>query len=201
MKGIFLLDVDTQKDFILSSGRLAVAGAERMTARLRRVFEFARRSAVTVVSPVHAHQPGDWELKLFPPHCMIGTEGLKKVDDTLLRRPLVLENKPLTVSLAESARRHQQIIVERPEWDLFSNPVMADLLRLLPSHAIVFGVPTEHSIKSATLALKQRGVKAAVVSDLVLPLEPRSGEAAVQEMRREGVEFITLDTLMSIYSG
>jgi nicotinamidase-related amidase len=113
----------------------------------------------------------------------------------------VLENRPIDLNLVDSVRKYQQIIIQRQEWDIFSNPITERLLRALPSHAIVFGVPTEHSIKLAAIGLQQRGVKAAVLSDMVLPLEPRSVESANQEMRKAGVEFLALEMLFSIYSG
>ncbi len=198
MKTIFVLDLDTQRDFMLPTGALYVPGAERLSPKLRRLFEFVRKSGLTVISPVHAHAPDDWELKLFRRHCMSGTEGQRKLEETLLPRALVLENKSFETDLADSLRRHQQIIVERPEWDIFSSSNMERLLPLLPSRAIVFGVPTEHSVKPAALILKQRRVKVAVLSDLIMPLEPKSGEAALQDMRSAGVDFINLEMLLGI---
>jgi nicotinamidase-related amidase len=200
MKTVFFLDLDTQKDFMLPTGALPVSGAERLAPKLRRLFDFARKTSITIVSSVHAHSPSDAELMTWPPHCLVGSDGQRKLDDTLLHRHLVLENRPIDLNLVDSVRKYQQIIIQRQGWDLFSNPVTERLLRVLPSHAIVFGVPTEHSIKLAAIGLQQRGVKAAVLSDMVLPLEPRKAEAAGQEMREASVEFLALEMLFSIYS-
>lgn len=200
MKTIFLLDLDTQKDFMLPGGALPVPGAARLVPKLRRLFDFARKTGITVLSAVHAHAPGNAECGHFAAHCLVGTDGRRKLEDTELRRFLVLENKPVDRNLVEVVRRYQQIVIERQDWDLFSNPVAERLLRVLPAHAIVFGVPAEHSVRLAALGLRQRGVKAAVLSDVVLPLEGSSAGPAEQEMRRAGVEFLTLEMLFDIYS-
>ncbi len=200
MNKIFLLDLDTQKDFILPAGALPVPGAARLVPKLRRLFDFARKSGVTVISAVHAHTPGDLEPAPCPPHCLVGTDGRRKLDDTVLHRFQVFENKPVDRNLLEVVRRYQQIVVERQDWDLFANPIVERLLRVLPPYAILFGVPQELSVKAAAVGLQRRGVRAAVLSDLVLPLEGSRAEAAEREMRGAGVEFLTLETLFDVYS-
>jgi nicotinamidase/pyrazinamidase len=199
MKSVFFLDVDTQRDFILPGGALYVPAAERVIPKFRRLFEFARRNEITVLSSTDAHTPDDPEFKEFPPHCVQGTEGQRKIDDTLLPRPLVLENKPIDRNLLEVVRRYQQIILQKQTLDVFDNPVTERLMRVLPSHAIVFGVTTEYCVRKAALGLRRLGIKTAVVSDAVRALAPQSGEEAIEEMRKAGCEFVTVETLMGVY--
>jgi nicotinamidase/pyrazinamidase len=196
MKNIFFLDVDTQRDFMLSAGALYVPGAERIIPKLRRLFDFARKNDISILSSVDAHVADDLEFKQFPPHCVQGTEGQRKIDETLFPRPLILQNKPIDRNLQEIVRKHQQIIVEKQSLDLFSNPVAERLLRVLPPHAIVFGVATEYCIKFACLGMRRLGVRTALVSDAVRALAPKTEKEALDEMRRAGVELITLDTLL-----
>jgi nicotinamidase-related amidase len=199
MKTIFFLDLDTQKDFLLSKGALPVAGGERLIPKLRRLFDFARKNAITVVSPVLARTAAEGASQSLPPHCVIGTDGQRKLDDTLLHRPLTLENRPMDINVLDSVRKHQQIIVPRSQWDPFGNPMLARLLRALPGHAFAFGVPAEHSVRLAVIGLRERGVKAAVLSDVVVPLDHSSWDAAAREMRTSGTELITLETLINVY--
>lgn len=196
MKNIFFLDVDTQRDFMLPSGTLYVPGAERMIPKLRRLFDFARKNEITVLSSVDAHTVDDPEFQQFPPHCIQGTEGQRKLDETLFPRPLILPNKPVDRNLMEAVRKHQQIIIEKQKLDVFSNPVMERLLRALPPRAIVFGVTTEYCVKDACLGLRRAGVQTAVVSDVVRALAAKTEKEAVEQMRKAGVEFITLETLV-----
>jgi nicotinamidase/pyrazinamidase len=200
MNNIFLLDVDTQRDFMLPGGGLYVPGAERIIPKLRRLFDFARKNSISVLSSADAHAPDDPEFQGFHPHCVVGTEGQRKLDDTLLMRPLVIENRPFDRNVIETLRRNQQIIIQKQTLNLFDNPVTERLLRVLPPHAFVFGVTTEYCVKLAALGLRKAGVKTVVLTDAVCALAPKTGELAIEEMRKAGVDFSTTDTLMSVLS-
>jgi nicotinamidase/pyrazinamidase len=183
VKNIFFLDVDTQHDFMMPSGALYVPGAERLRPKLRRIFEFARANNVTILSSADAHSENDPEFEL---------------DETLLARPAILENKPIDRNLIELVKKYQQIIVEKQSLDMFDNPVSERLIRALPQRAVVFGVTTEYCVKYAALGLRKLGVKAALVSDVISALKPSSGKDALEEMRKAGVELISSETLMGI---
>src|SRR5512143_1084460 len=123
MKSIFLMDVDTQRDFVLPSGGWHVPGAERMIPKLRRLFDFARRNGVSIISTVEAYPVEGAEFGSSPAHCVLGTEGQRKIDDTLLPRPMILENRPFDRNLADTVRKYQQIIIQKQRFDPFNNPV------------------------------------------------------------------------------
>jgi nicotinamidase/pyrazinamidase len=196
MKNIFFLDVDTQRDFMLPSGALYVQGAERIIPKLRRLFDFARKNEITILSSVDAHASNDPEFQQFPPHCVQGSEGQRKLEETLLPHPLIFQNKPIDRNLVDAVRKHQQIIVEKQTLDLFSNPVAERLLRVLPPRAIVFGVATEYCVKLECLGLRRLGVHTAVVSDAIRAFAPKTEREALEEMREAGIEFITIETLL-----
>jgi nicotinamidase-related amidase len=198
MKAIFFLDIDTQRDLILTSGSLYVPGAERLMPKLRRIFDFARKHDIFVLSSADAHEQDDVEFQTLPPHCLQKTEGQRRIDETLLPRPFVFENKPVDRNLIEIIQKNRQVIIQKQSFDIFSNPVTEKLLRALPPHAIVFGVPLEHSVRIACLGLLGMGIKTAVISDAVRPLSPRHGDKALEDMRQAGVEFIALDALLAI---
>ena len=200
MKNIFFLDIDTQRDFMLSSGALYVPGAERIISKLRRLFDFARKNGISVLSSVDAHVADDPEFQQFAPHCVRGTEGQRKIDETLLPRPLILQNKPIDRNLLDAVRKHQQIIVEKQTLSLFDNPISERLLRILPPRAIVFGVTTEYCVKEACIGMRRFGVQTALVTDAIRALAPGTEKEALEEMRRAGVECITLETLLNASS-
>jgi nicotinamidase/pyrazinamidase len=178
MKNIFFVDVDTQRDFML-----------------RRLFDFAKKNEISILSTMDAHTPDDPEFKQFPPHCVQGTEGQRKIDETLLARPLTFSTRPVDRNLIEVVRRHQQIIVEKQTLDPLSNPMVPRLLRVLPQHAIVFGVATEYCVKLACLGIRKAGVPVALVTDASRGLTPKTEKEAMEAMRGAGVEFITSETL------
>jgi nicotinamidase/pyrazinamidase len=196
MKNIFFLDVDTQRDFMLSSGALYVRGAEKIIPKLRRLFDFARKNEISILSSMDAHIEADPEFQQFPPHCIQGTEGQRKIDETALPRPLIFQNKAVDRNLLEAVRKHPQIILEKQSLDLFSNPMTELLLRALPPRAIVFGVATEHCVRLACLGLRRQKIQTVLITDAIRAIAPKSEKEALEEMRNAGVEFITLETLM-----
>ena len=200
MRSLFIMDVDTQRDFMHPGGALYVPGAERMIPKLRRLFEFARRNGITVVSTADAHAPDDPEFAEFPPHCVVGTEGQRKLGETLLPRPAIIENRAVDRNILDLVERHQQIIVQKNAIDVFVNPTLDRVVRALPQRALVFGVTTEYCIRHAALGLRRRGVKTVVVTDAICALAPDSGEGALREMTEAGIEFVTTDTLLALPS-
>jgi len=131
MQHIFFLDVDTQRDFMLPSGALYVPAAERIIPKLRRLFEFAKKNDVFVLSTTDAHVHGDPEFDQFPPHCIQGSAGQRKIDETLLSRPLQIENAPVDRNLVEAVKKHCQIILQKQTLNVFDNPMTERLLRVL----------------------------------------------------------------------
>jgi nicotinamidase-related amidase len=201
MKGFFLLDVDTQRDLMLRDGKLSVPGAARLIAKMRRLFDFAKANGVTVISTVISSVDDSPLLRDKPAACVRGTDGQRKIDDTLSLHPLVLENKPIDRSFADLVKKHLQIIVEKPGFDIFANPAFEKLLRVLPQRAIIFGVPLEQSVQIAAIGLRSLGCKAVIIQDAVLPLEVQRASRAEAEMRRAGIEFIALETLLGSIAG
>jgi nicotinamidase/pyrazinamidase len=197
MKSFFFMDIDTQRDFMLPGGALYVPGAERIIPRLRRLFDFARRHGITIVSSADAHIPDDPEFRQFPPHCIQGTEGQKKIDETLLPRPVAIENRLVDRNVFELIQKYQQVILQKQALDVFTNPMTERLIRALPQRAVVFGVTTEYCVKQACAGLRRLGVKTVLVTDAICALAPDSGKDALAEMERAGVEFITAETLLT----
>ncbi len=185
---------------MLPSGALYVPGAERIISKLRRLFDFARKHGISILSSADAHAADDPEFNHFPPHCVQGTDGQRKIDETLLPRPLVLPNKPIDRNLLDAVRKNQQIIVEKQTLSLFDNPVTERLLRVLPPHAIVFGVTTEYCVKQACLGTRRLGIPTALVTDAVRALNHKAEKEALDELRRAGVEFTTVDALLDAAS-
>ena len=198
MKNLFFFDIDTQKDFMLKTGALYVPGAERIIAGLRRLFDFADKNEISVISTMDTHAADDPEFAEFPPHCIRKTDGWRKLDDTLFPRPLVFSNEPVDRNLADCVRKSRQIIVEKNTFDVFSNPVMERLTRALPPRAIVFGVATEYCVKKAVLGLRRLGVQTVVVSDVVRAIAPKTEKEAIDEMTAAGASFIPLANIFDI---
>ena len=86
-------DVDTQIDFLSPQGKLYVPGAEKIIPNLRRLTKYAADHTIPIVSSTDAHVQNDPEFSQYPPHCLVGTEGQKKVEETLLAEHLIVPNR------------------------------------------------------------------------------------------------------------
>ena len=191
------VDVDTQADFMLPGGNLYVPGAEQIIPNLVRLLEFARVHGITVVSSADAHSATDEEFRQFPPHCVKGTPGQKKLPETLLERWTVLPNEKQSPPAQDEIFPCRQWILEKQKFDLFTNVHAASLLeKLMAGQYVVFGVATEYCVRAAALGLLERGRPVAVVEDAIREIEAGTGRAALQEMQNAGARLLqTQDVL------
>ncbi len=191
------VDVDTQADFMLPGGNLYVPGAEQIIPNLVRLLEFARVHGVTVVSSTDAHSASDEEFRQFPPHCVKGTPGQKKLPETLLERWMVLPNEKQSLPAQDETFHCRQWILEKQKFDLFTNVHAASLFqKLMAAQYVVFGVATEYCVRAAVLGLLERGRPVAVVEDAIREIEAGTGRAALQEMQNAGARLLqTQDVL------
>ncbi len=199
MKTVFW-DVDTQFDFMRPEGKLYVPGAEGLVARLGALTRYARRQGIVRVASVCDHVMSDKEissnpdfLTTFPPHCLRGTRGQRKIAVTSMRRPAVIPNRPLrreTVKRRVAARR--EILVEKNLFDVFTNPNIPALLEALdPDRIVVYGVATDVCDAFAIEGFLSRGdLDVAFVDDAAKPIHRDRGEKLVNEWRRRGVEMV-----------
>jgi nicotinamidase-related amidase len=81
-----VLVIDMANDFVYPTGVIADAGgaeyqqrAQAIIPPLGRLLEAAREAGVLVIYTTDAHQPGDTELKKWPPHAMKGTRQAEVV--------------------------------------------------------------------------------------------------------------------------
>lgn len=184
-------DVDTQVDFLLPGGRLYVPGGENIVPNLARLTAWARDHSVPVISSACAHHAGDAEFELYGEHCLVGTPGQQKIPETLLPLRLVMPDRP--VAVPDDLGRFQQIIVEKDELDVFTNPnteaVLAGYGEKL--EIVLYGVVTEICVAHAARGLLARGHHVRLVSDAVRPLEGRKADAFVDEIRAQGADVVT----------
>ena len=139
-------DVDTQADFMLSSGKLYVPGSEEIIPVLERLTAHAHGHGIRIIASADDHVAGHRELsarpdwrETFPEHCMHGTPGQQKIAATALRDPLVIEPAPEEpLALAARVRAHGGDILFHKHWfDVFSNPNVLPVVDALAPRAIV----------------------------------------------------------------
>ncbi|HUA63818.1 MAG TPA: cysteine hydrolase family protein [Verrucomicrobiae bacterium] len=179
-------DIDTQFDFLLPSGALSVPGAERIIGTVSRLNRFAAANGIPLVSTMDAHAENDPEFRSWPPHCVAGTLGQHKPDETLLERRVVIPNRDDAFDIAGA----QQIVVEKQSVDVFQTRTIPRLLALL--HAgrfVVYGVVTEVCVLHAVRGLLKTGKPVTVVTDAIQSLSIDGSQRALAEIEADGGNF------------
>jgi nicotinamidase/pyrazinamidase len=197
VSGIVLWDVDTQVDFMLPEGKLYVPGAEQTASAMRRLVEAGRAAGIAHVASADDHELTDDEISdepdfsaTYPPHCLRGTRGARKVPETEQEDPV-----PITLELLpERYLRGREFLVLKKHFDVFTNPNTDRLLAALdPEEAILFGVATDVCDDAAIRGLLERGRRVRFVEDAARGLDERRTAACTAAWREGGVEFTTTD--------
>ena len=76
-----LVDIDTQKDFLLAGGKACIGNHRRVLAHIRRVMAWARYSNVPIISTAEVHPNHNSKSEVS--YCLDSTDGQKKIRYTL----------------------------------------------------------------------------------------------------------------------
>jgi nicotinamidase/pyrazinamidase len=201
MSGTVLWDVDTQVDFMLPDGKLYVPGAEETAAAMGRLVTAARAAGIPHVASADDHELSDPEISdapdyrtTYPPHCLRGTRGARKVAETEQEDPVPLGLEPLADRWLEG----REFLLLKKHFDVFTNPNTDRLLeRLDPDDVIVFGVATDVCDDATIRALLDRRRRVRFVEDAARGLEESRVAACTAAWRERGVEFTTADAIVA----
>jgi nicotinamidase/pyrazinamidase len=189
MKKAFF-DIDTQIDFIFPAGALYAPGAEKVIDPVTRLNRFAAENGIPLISSMCAHPEDAEEFKVWPPHCVVGTFGQQKPAATLLEKRVVIPNATAELNVAGA----QQIIVEKNDLDLFSNPNIGALLeRIGADEFYVYGVFTEYCVNCAASGLARRRGKVFLVSDAIAAVDDTKGRETTARLLGAGAELVSLE--------
>jgi nicotinamidase/pyrazinamidase len=199
---LILWEVDNQRDFMLPGGKLYVPGAEKLIPNISRLVNTARENRAFLISSRDQHSPQDPEFKIFPPHCIKGTEGARLIPEALAQNVLAVPNES-AFRLPADLTRYQQVLVEKQSLDVFDNPHTAEIVNSLSPDAefFVFGVVTEYCVQFVAKALLDRGRLVSIVTDAIEHLNPAAGSKAVTELTAAGARLTTTEAALArLYS-
>jgi nicotinamidase/pyrazinamidase len=176
-------DVDTQNDFMNKDGALYVPNAELIKPNLKLLTDFARKNKILIIGSLDKHfgieeyREREGELARwggpFPDHCMAGTFGQKKIQET-------------------NQESSQGFFFEKQSYDVFTNPLISKFLKESKiAEAVVYGVATDYCVKAAVLGMQQRGIQCYVIEDAIKGVFPESTKSALEEMIKAGAKFVT----------
>ena len=88
---------------------------------------------------------------------------------------------------------HAQIVIEKQELDVFSNPHTNEIVERLGAEAryVVFGVVTEYCVHFASKGLLDRRRKVFVVEDAIETVKAEEGARALSELDAMGARLVT----------
>ncbi|MDX6406967.1 MAG: nicotinamidase/pyrazinamidase [Gaiellaceae bacterium] len=197
-----LWDVDTQVDFMLPHGKLHVRGAEETVPAMRRLVEAARAAGIVHVASADDHELTDAEIAAepdfrtsYPPHCLRGTRGARKIPETEQEDPV-----PLTLELLpDHYLEGREFLILKKHFDVFTNPNTQWLLeRLDPDRIVVFGVATDVCDDAAIRGFLERGIKVTFVEDAARGLDDDRVATCTASWREQGVEFTTSEGAIAL---
>src|SRR5438876_9367827 len=202
MARVIFWDVDTQYDFMHADGKLYVPDAERIIGNLKRLSHSApwhgiggtASAADHVTGPPEISDTPDWKTTC-PPHCLRGTPGQKKIPETALRDPLVIEPARTDPKLlAERVRAHRgDILFHKHRFDVFTNDNVTTVLDVLaPDDIVLYGVATDVCDKAAIEGLLERRphTRLFVVTDAVKGIDKDVSEQLLKDWGDEGVRLV-----------
>jgi nicotinamidase/pyrazinamidase len=202
-------DVDTQHDFMRAEGALYVPGSEEIIPLLGRLTRHAHQRGIRIIASADDHVPGhrelsaepDWK-ETFPDHCMRGTPGQRKIPETGLENPLVIEPEPRDpAAVAAQALTHRGDILFHKHWfDVFTNPnVLPVLDAVAPEEIVLYGVALDVCNRYAIegLLTHRAAISLTLVTDATRAIHADQAPALLEEWRRRGVRLAAGEEVLS----
>jgi nicotinamidase/pyrazinamidase len=191
-----LWDVDTQVDFVHADGKLAVPGATGALAAMAQLVEAARAAGIPHVASADDHELTDPEISespdyrtTYPPHCLRGTRGAEKVDETRQADPVPLG----LTDVPERWLTGREFLLLKKSFDVFTNPNAERLLELLdPGEIVLFGVATDVCNDAAIRGLIVRGRSVTFVEEASRGLDEARTATCTADWREQGVRFASV---------
>lgn len=176
-------DIDTQIDFMLPAGALYVPGAEKLLPRIAQLNHEAIGGGNRLISTTCAHDEDDAEFRDWPHHCVLGTVGQLKPAALLVGKTVTVPRQ--RAELPETIAG--QILLEKSELDLFTNPNTEALIQALnPSECLVYGVVTEFCVRHCAMGLLDRGYKVTLIGDAIQSLNPAVADTFLKAFATRG---------------
>jgi nicotinamidase-related amidase len=184
-----LVDINTQRDFLLADGTACIRNHRRVLSNVRRMMAWARNRNIQIISTCEVHSNNNGGNGAH--YCIDGTEGQKKIRYTLRSNRVSFAAENNTDLPADLLRRYRQIIFHKRCVDPFDEPRIERLLsEVRADNFVLIGATAEGAVKATALGLLQRGKKVSVVVDAVGTLDRREAELAFRKMKAKGAKLV-----------
>ncbi len=192
-----IVDIDTQKDFLLAGGKACIGNHRRVLSHIRRVMAWARFRNVPIISTAEIHPNHNGESQTG--YCIDGTDGQKKIRYTLFNNRVSFAADGNTDLPRDMLRRYKQVILHKRCVDPFDEPRIDRLLsEVRANEFIIIGISLEGAVSAAALGLLQRGKQVTVVIDAVGSHNKREARLALRKMETKGAKIIETRRLAGV---
>jgi len=184
-----LVDIDTQKDFLLAQGKACIRNHRRVLAHIRRVMAWARTQNIPIISTAEVYPNNNGESTVD--YCIDGTDGQKKIRYTLFNDRITFVADGSTDLPRDMLRRYKQIILHKRCVDPFDEPRIDRLLSEVRANEFyLVGTTLEGAVKMTALGLLQRGKQVTVVVDAVGSHSKKEATLTLRKMETKGARLI-----------
>jgi len=192
-----LIDIDTQRSFLLARSDACVKNHRKISASIRSVMAWARRENIKILS-INGISCNKSSCNNTNYH-LDGTDGLKKIRYTLLGNRASFPADDSNFVPVDLIQQRRQLILHRRCIDPFDEPKIDRLLsEIQVDEYILIGVGVEDAIKATALGLLQRGKSVRVVVDALGSHNLREAKTALLKMKTKGAKLITSKSLAGI---
>ena len=192
---LVFVDVDTQRDFLDPGGALFIAGSQAIRPNLARLTEFACLQAIPIIATACDHSPDDEEFQSFPPHCLSGTSGQSRIDET------AGDGLILAVGETYKGQTPPRLTLSKSKYDVFDRPDAESVFKAYSQRGqavfVVYGVATDYCVKKVVEGLLGRGHRVALVADAIRAVEPLNEPDVLTEFVRLGAVLTLTDAVCS----
>lgn len=159
-----LLVIDMLNDFVREGAPLEVPRAREIIPNIQREIEKARKNDYPVIYLCDAHKLDDPEFKIWPPHCVEGTEGAEVID----------ELKPAK----------GDFVVKKISYSGFYNTKLEELLKSLGVQKLFLtGIVTNICVLYTGVDALMRGFEVEVIEDCVAGLNEEDHKFAIRQLK------------------
>ena len=184
-----LIDIDTQKDFLLPTGCARVRNQAEVLAKIRRIMTWARRENVPVISTVEVYPNNNGCSEIN--YCLDGTDGQRKVPCTLLREHVSFPADDKNALPADILLAYKQVILHKRCIDPFDEPRIERLLsEVQADEFVLIGAGTEDAVRATAIGLLQRGKKVRIIVDALGSHNIKEAKFALRKMKAKGAKLI-----------
>jgi nicotinamidase-related amidase len=205
--GPVILDLNTQRDLLAPEGVLPVFQAETLHEPLRKLFAFAQRNQVPVISTRFNHLTSPGKQGSLGPAgpgkliCHPASPGYPKMPFTNLRKRREWPLDCGTDLPVDGFRTTQQYVFDLPNLNLFECPRLDRLLSESTADMfLIAGMPLEWTVRTAVLGMLARRHKVTMVSDCLGMWDPYEGDMALRQVESKNVEWLTVDEVAERFS-